>query len=228
MEYYSELAELWLSMYSALDLAHIILSCCVHYKVDGTDSCMLGTGIVWSTLIQDALVFLYLDSCYVIPMSLIWNVKVGSPTMSLMARKKSKVKGKCESKVANLKIEDLFISYEHLCSLDLYHLGMAYESLFVASLAVKYYLHSVEFASPAVALSDIYDLDTEEACQDVGLPPSQAHHLSKPMWPLKYKVSLAESQQLQHRVTCPELCLQSPVPSLPLLTPHRILLPSPD
>ncbi|KAJ3250132.1 hypothetical protein HDU77_006946 [Chytriomyces hyalinus] len=158
--------------------ASLCLSCCVHYKVDRTDSCMPGTEIAWSTLIQDALVFPYLDGCYVIPMSLIWNVNAGS--LSFMARKKHDAKELCECKVANLKIEDLFTSYEHLCSLDLYHLGMAYESLFVTSLAVKYYLRSVEFVSPAIAFVNFSEgIDTPDVEKTTGFPERAITHHKK-------------------------------------------------
>ncbi|KAJ3236413.1 hypothetical protein HDU81_010796 [Chytriomyces hyalinus] len=158
--YYPELAALWISKYSVRDLAHIILACSVRCKVDRTDSFVPGTEISWSTLTRSALVFSCLDNCYLIPLSLIPNA-TGSSEKRMAETKKRDVEDFCGEVVANLRIKDLFVSYDELCSYDLHGLGLAYESLFVASLDVKYYLHSFHEPCTDVPLSEIYDLDGE-------------------------------------------------------------------
>ncbi|KAJ3336728.1 hypothetical protein HDU83_009233, partial [Entophlyctis luteolus] len=157
VKFYPEMADIWLS-YSTEDLAHIILACSVHHVVK-IDSTVPGTQIPWRTLTRNALVFPYLDGCYVFPYGIVWNAKVTSPGKAT----KKAVEDRCRELVPNLEIQDLFVSYDRLCAHDLYNLGLAYESLFVSSLAVKYYLQLVQFGCADVCLSDIYDLDDEEA-----------------------------------------------------------------
>ncbi|KAJ3371951.1 hypothetical protein HDU84_001229, partial [Entophlyctis sp. JEL0112] len=151
------MADIWLS-YSTEDLAHIILACSVHHVVK-LDSTVPGTQIPWRTLTRNALVFPYLDGCYVFPYGIVWNAKVTSPGRAT----KKAVEDRCRELVPNLEIQDMFVSYDRLCAHDLYKLGLAYESLFVSSLAVKYYLQLVQFGCADVCLSDIYDLDDEES-----------------------------------------------------------------
>lgn len=47
------------------------------------------------------------------------------------------------TEVNNLEIKDLFFSFDDVCKFDIKNLGLYYESLFVSSLAAKYYLRSI-------------------------------------------------------------------------------------
>ncbi|KAJ3002672.1 UNVERIFIED_CONTAM: hypothetical protein HDU68_006105, partial [Siphonaria sp. JEL0065] len=107
LAYYPEMMKIWISeSFSAHQLAHIILSCGVHYSVESVDSLVPGTEILFSTLIRQALVFPYLDNCYLIPFSLLWNADARSPTLNAkVSNRKLAVKEVCQGIVPNLKIE---------------------------------------------------------------------------------------------------------------------------
>ncbi|KAJ3338798.1 hypothetical protein HDU83_007910 [Entophlyctis luteolus] len=98
VKFYPEMADIWLS-YSTDDLAHIVLACSVRHVVQ-IDSNVPGTQIPWSTLIRGALVFPFLDGCYVFPYGIVWNAKA---TSSGRASKKA-VEDRCRALVPNLEI----------------------------------------------------------------------------------------------------------------------------
>jgi len=140
------------------DIAHILLACGVHWIVGNEESNVPGTQIPWVTLIQKSLVFPYLDGCYIFPFSLVWRVAT-SGTMN----KKEDIKIKCAELVPNLDLNDLYISYDTLCSWENYKLGVGYETLFASSLAVKYYLRSISTGNSGYfSFPDIYDISPSE------------------------------------------------------------------
>jgi hypothetical protein len=163
--YYNEMAEIW-DKYTAHEIAHIALSCGVHLQVDiESDPVVPGTTITWKSLIDSALVFPYLDKCFVFPFQLIWN-----PTDSTISSKKEVVYKKrkdaieiCNQRVPNLDLDTLFVSYDVLCSLKTYYaIGIWFESFFVASLAVKYYLHALPVSGGPHPFTDVYDCGKAE------------------------------------------------------------------
>jgi hypothetical protein len=158
-KYYNELGSV-LQSYNVETLSRIILCCGVHWRVENIHSCVPGTSIKWNNLIQSALIFPYADNCYLFPFTLVWSNSVLKKekkkaststssdndiptTPSVGTRKdpkveaiKLKVKDYCKSAVYNLNIEKLFLSFDYICKLDIKGLGIAYEDLFVSSLAV--------------------------------------------------------------------------------------------
>ena len=63
----------------------------------------------------------------------------------------------------------MFLSFNLICKCDLYHLGIYYESLFVSSLAVKYYLWKISNQSKAsqVSFSILYDFCEKEESESL-------------------------------------------------------------
>jgi hypothetical protein len=156
--YYDEMVQI-LKEFATEDIAHILLACGVHWVVDNEASNVPGTQIPWVTLIQKALIFPYLDGCYIFPFSLVWRVATSPDT----SNKKQDIETRCSELIPNLDVNDLYISYDILCSWENYNLGVRYETLFASSLAVKYYLRSITagnsryFSFPA-----IYDISRSE------------------------------------------------------------------
>jgi hypothetical protein len=163
--YYNEMAEIW-EKYTAYEIAHIALSCGVHMQVDiKSDPVVPGTSITWKELIDSALVFPYLDQCFVFPFQLVWN-PTDSTILSKKAvvyKKREEVKKICADRVKNLDLDILFVSYDVLCSLQIYDIGIWFESLFVSSLAVKFYLHSKVNDVGLVGFTEIYDIGGAES-----------------------------------------------------------------
>lgn len=157
------------------EIAHIIMCCAVRWEVHNIYSRIPGTNKTWDDLIQKALIFPYVENCYVFPYNLIWLVRTPTSTpISQRARgqytsRKKSIKEMCASKVPNLNINDLFLSYDKLRQYSLYNIGICYETLFASSLAVKYYLRSLEQDTKKVDFLDIYDLGCDEQAAFEGL-----------------------------------------------------------
>jgi hypothetical protein len=144
--YYSEMSELLFnSQFVGNDIPHILMCCGVHWKVRNITSCVPGTNIKWEQLINMSVVFPYLDNCYIIPFSLMWAAK--TPTNRQVGdyrTTRTGVEDSCKLLIPNFDINNLFVSYDKVRQLNLYNLGMCYESMFASSLAVKYYLRKLE------------------------------------------------------------------------------------
>lgn len=145
--------------YTTDQLIKIFLSCGVHWVVSDENSMVPGTNISWDELIQEAVIFPYIDKCYVIPFWLIWNPKVSSDSLLAIEDKKSDIKKQCRLMIKGFDIENLFLTYDMLCKFDIYHLGIQYEILFASSLAVKYFLRLlVQPLTKYLKFQAIYDL----------------------------------------------------------------------
>lgn len=162
--YYSEMSKLLLNDdFSISDIAHVLLCCGVHFNVHNIYSNVPGTNLKWNMLIENSLIFPYLDNCFIFPFNLVWSEVGKSPgSKEKFKDKKCEIEDYCSSKIKNLDIKVLHISYDDVCSMDLYNLGMRFESLFVASLAVKYYISSIFDSSKFLAFSELYDSDGED------------------------------------------------------------------
>lgn len=174
--YYGEMAELFFNPnISVKDIAHVIMCCGVHWKVGDIYSCVPGTNITWNSLIEMSLIFPYLENCYVFPFNLIWAIKTPPSTPMLQrakgdyTSKRDSISSFCAEKVPNLNIKDLYLSYDQLRQLSLYNLGICYEKLFASSLAVKYYLCSLERDTQEIDFIHIYDFGNEEQVAFEGL-----------------------------------------------------------
>jgi hypothetical protein len=155
--YYSEMGEIW-DKFSANEIAHIALSCGVHLRVNlKSDPIVPGTSIDWKSLIDSSLVFPYADKCFMLPFQLIWNLAEGSEE-KLAYKKRKEVTEICKDRVKNLDLDSLFVSYDKLCSLQLYELGVWFESFFVSSLAAKYYLLALGSPVGPHRFTDVYDI----------------------------------------------------------------------
>jgi hypothetical protein len=154
IQYYSEMVDI-LRDYSTEDIAHILLSCGVHWIVDDVNKNVPGTDIPWALLIRRSLIFPYLDGCYIFPFPLVWRVAESRN----FPNKKEDIENKCAELVPNLNVKDLFTPYDELCSWENCRLGVGYETLFASSLAVKYYLRSISTGNSGYfSLSAIYDI----------------------------------------------------------------------
>ncbi|KAI8903321.1 hypothetical protein EDD86DRAFT_97995 [Gorgonomyces haynaldii] len=164
IKYYTEMADLLhKSVYSKDEICHILMCCGVHWSVDDTNSCVPGTEILWSSLIQQSIVFPYLDHCYVIPFHLLWSARSPVSFKGTYTKSKSEIVGKCRELVPGLEITDLFLSYDALRMLDLYKLGIQYEKLFASSLAVKYYLSRLYSTTDAfLPFLQVYNIARED------------------------------------------------------------------
>lgn len=168
MDYYPEMGTLLNNeRFSVSDIAHIILSCGVHYRVPDIYTNVPGTLIEWITLITNALIFPYRDQCFIFPFTLIWSDRAASPGRrnKVNPREKQKkidIEYFCKGLIQNLDISNLFLSYDKICGMDLYNIGIHYEDLFVASLAVKYYLLKKTTGESWFEFSNLYDADDTE------------------------------------------------------------------
>jgi hypothetical protein len=173
IHYYSEMSELLLnSQFEDNDIPHILMCCGVHWEVRNINSFVPGTNILWAHLISMSVVFPYLDNCYIIPFSLMWAAK--TPTNRQFGDYKKTRTGivdSCKSLIPNFDINNLFVSYDQVRQLNLYNLGMCYESLFASSLAVKYYLRKLEqnTSDPLLPLLELYNVADEDASTKVAL-----------------------------------------------------------
>jgi hypothetical protein len=158
--YYTELGSVLIS-YTPKEISHIILCCGVHWTVNDESLCVPGTKIKWSTLIRRSIIFPYLDNCYVFPFTLVWKICKDSHKNI-----KSNIENYCRETVKNLNVNDLFLSFDIVCSYDIYRLGMYFESLFASSLAVKYYICLLSDHNSSsdknVEFTTIYDFKKEE------------------------------------------------------------------
>jgi hypothetical protein len=168
IEYYSEMSELLLNpLFKDNDIPHILMCCGVRWEVRDVNSFVPGTKIPWSKLISMSVVFPYLDNCYIIPFSLMWAAKTPSNRyQGDYTKTRAGIVDSCKFLIPNFDINNLFVSYDHLRQLNIYNLGICYESLFASSLAVKYYLceldQNVKFKK-LLPLLEIYDVSDEDA-----------------------------------------------------------------
>ncbi|KAI8892223.1 hypothetical protein BC833DRAFT_612363 [Globomyces pollinis-pini] len=176
IHYYPEMSKfLFNSQFVNNDIPHILMCCGVHWKVRDINSCVPGTNILWAHLISMSVVFPYLDNVYIIPFSLMWRAKTPiNRNIPDYSTTRQAIVDRCEALIQNLDITNLFVSYDQVRQLNLYKLGMCYESLFASSLAVKYYLHKLEQNTneklfPLLQLYDVSDDDasTKEALADI-------------------------------------------------------------
>ncbi len=159
--YYGEMVQI-LRELSTESIVHILLACGVHWIVNDEESNVPGTQIPWVDLIQKSLVFPYLDGCYIFPFSLVWRVATFPDTFN----KKKEIETRCSELIQNLDVNDLYKSYDLICSCDNYNLGVGFETLFASSLAVKYYLRSISTISTGnngyFNFTCIYDIDRSD------------------------------------------------------------------
>ena len=175
IQFYSEIAELLFNpQFTGNDIPHILLCCGAHWEVRDINYCVPGTTILWTQLISMSIIFPYVDNCYIIPFRLMWAAK--TPTNRQMGdytKTRAGIVDSCKSLIPNLDINNLFVSYDKLRQLDLYNLGMCYESLFASSLAVKYYLYKLEHPIQQLfSILNIYnvskkDVKTVETLSDI-------------------------------------------------------------
>jgi hypothetical protein len=155
--YYSEMVTIF-KLFTANEIAHILLACGVHWIVKFYEFYVPGTQILWSDLIQKSLVFPYGEGCYLFPFSLIWRVSSENET-------KAAIENLCATLVPNLEVKDLYVSYDNLCGRENFKLGVSFETLFASSLAVKYYLLSITNQPHQYflfkAIYDISSIDSE-------------------------------------------------------------------
>jgi hypothetical protein len=69
--------------------------------------------------------------------------------------------------IKELNIEDMFHSYDKLCSATLYQIGIYLETLFASSLAVKYYLKSLGKSLPYIPLLEIIELNRKDGAYSI-------------------------------------------------------------
>jgi hypothetical protein len=160
-KYFSEVSQIW-SMFSAENLAGIILSCGTHFKVTDLNGFIPGTDVIWSSLIERSLIFPYLEDCYVFPFDLVWNSADKDD-------ERLEVIEACRRRVRNLDVQNLFMPYASLCNLDMYELGIRFESFFASSLAVKYYLQSKSDNKKLLPFTKVYDIGGVESKSDIPL-----------------------------------------------------------
>jgi hypothetical protein len=158
--YYGEMAELLSNPnFKAEDIAHIMMCCGVQWKIHNIDDNVPGTKIPWNNLIRSSIIFPYSDCCYLLPFHLVWGANnPSSRGMGDNGRTRAEIKEICHRLIPNLDVTDLYVSYDSLRQLSLYKLGICYETLFVSSLATKYYLRSVTMKKKSISFSNLYDL----------------------------------------------------------------------
>jgi hypothetical protein len=166
IKYYKEIGTLF-TKFTVSDISHIILCCGVHWSVGNLSAFVPGTKIQWSFLIDRSIVFPYLDNCFLFPFTLVWrdHPAASQTTKNALNDVKAKIVEVCKKAVGNLNVEDLFLSFDFICKCDLYNLGICYETLFVSSLAVKYYIWNISQNSKndMVPFSTLYDFGGAES-----------------------------------------------------------------
>jgi hypothetical protein len=174
-QYYSEMSELLFNSQFAgndiplilgNDIPHILMCCGVHWDVRNINSFVPGTNILWAHLISMSVVFPYLDICYIIPFSLMWAAKTPNNRQGGdYTKTRTGIVDSCKWLIPNFDINNLFVSYDQLRQLNLYNLGICYESLFASSLAVKYYLRKLEHNTNVqlLPLLELYNVADEDA-----------------------------------------------------------------
>lgn len=162
--YYSEMTGLFNSPdFKAEDIGHIIMCCGVRWKVENTTEKVPGTSIEWNQLIENSLVFPYVEGCYLFPFSLLWGAITPSTwEEGHYSTTRTEIKNICQENVPNLDIEKLHVSYDNLRKLDLVNLGIRYEQLFASSLATKYYLLSLVRNKKNFLFTEIYDFGDDK------------------------------------------------------------------
>jgi hypothetical protein len=164
ISYYRESANLLSNAaFSANDLCHIMMCCGVNWKVMNMEDHVPGTRIQWQTLVSKAIIFPYTDNCYIFPFHLVWSAR--SPTTinrSGFRHAKAEILEIGGNLIPNFNIEMLYVTYSTLRMFDLYNLGICYESLFVHSLAAKYYLTKLVTKKEELLLENIYDFDPDQ------------------------------------------------------------------
>ncbi|KAJ2988764.1 hypothetical protein HDV02_005417 [Globomyces sp. JEL0801] len=167
IHYYSEMSKfLFNSQFVNNDIPHILMCCGVHWKVRDINSCVPGTNILWAHLISMSVVFPYLDNVYIIPFSLMWRAKTPTTRQCFDYRNtRTGIVDTCKALIPDFDITNLFVSYDQVRQLNLYNLGMCYESLFASSLAVKYYLRKLERQTneQLLPLLELYNVADEDA-----------------------------------------------------------------
>ena len=108
--YYPLLGKIW-EKFEYKDMAHIALSCGVHFPVWGRTN-VPGTNISWEYMIGNSLVFPYLDDCYVLPLELIWKSLDDDYV-------RDKLDATCAGLVNNLDVTNLFMAYSSICHLPI-------------------------------------------------------------------------------------------------------------
>jgi hypothetical protein len=161
--YYKEAVEV-LKRMNISDISYLILSCGVRNVVTKLRATVPGTNMTWSFVISKSLAFLQKDGCFVFPFRLFFQRSEESNQE--IVKIETQVHKHCELLVPGLDIYDIFISGNdrHLETYE--NLSMAFEKLFVASIAVKYFLVSKKIKK--IRFSDIYDFGHHEhRCSEI-------------------------------------------------------------
>jgi hypothetical protein len=155
-QYYSEIPKLFTDL-SVRDLSHLLMCCGVHWVVKDTKNPVPGTKISWRSLTEKSIIFAS-GECFLIPFSLLWAKK--NPT-----EKQTQIEAYCRQTVKGLNLSLLFTNFDDLCQSDIKSLGITLENMFVASLAVKYYLASISDRNinSEITLDQIYDFSSFES-----------------------------------------------------------------
>ncbi|KAJ3307771.1 hypothetical protein HDV04_002607, partial [Boothiomyces sp. JEL0838] len=166
--YYQEMVELLFNpCFSVNDIAHIILCCGVHWRVDDIYSFVPGTSHKWNDLINKAMIFPYSNDCYIFPVQFMWKGGYHSHWQLEDPWSSAGLTEACRSLIPNFDISNLFVTYDRLRQFNLYELGMCYESLFASSLAAKYYLCKLgKDDRQFIPILDLYDVSGIENLDD--------------------------------------------------------------
>ena len=158
IQYYSKFNYIF-SLFEIEIITYIILNCGVSSSY-GSDPepTVIGTNLKWSDLVEQSLVFPNQNKNYTFPFTLVWK--------TLTLKKQKELEDYAALLIPNLKITDLFINYDSLCSFENYNLGIQFEKMIISSLAVKY--HLINFPKKDnCRLSIIYDIKDQIDIQSI-------------------------------------------------------------
>ena len=155
-DYYSEMKAIW-TEFEPKDIAHIIFATGGRWEVPDPYEAVPGTTIPWSLLIDKSLIFPSENGCFFFPYSLVWSSEEYLPGERLrVKRMKDNVEATCRRLVPNVNLTHLFLDFSDICVADSHRLGMLFEELLTASLAVKYYLCRITENVPDITFNQIY------------------------------------------------------------------------
>jgi hypothetical protein len=129
-------------------LVHILFVCATGYRLF-LNECIPGTEILIGDLVDGGMIFHYIDDRYT---TLLW----------LFAKERLHDLNKhAKTLIPNINLLKCFFSFDswNNKSLDLYSIGIEFESIFAHSLCIKYYLHSrVKNQKGPFRFTDVYDI----------------------------------------------------------------------
>jgi hypothetical protein len=148
-----------LNNFSVHEMAHILLACGVRYDVEDSSTVVPGTAIPWKSLIARSIVFPH-GKGYVFPFSYLW-IKKETPN-NIKSQAQKDIESLCSTIVKGLHIKDLHFNYDSLCKCNLKNIGLSFEKMIAASLAVRYYLISLSTTDNSkITLANIYSFETD-------------------------------------------------------------------